>query len=91
MFIIEDDNNNKFGGYYSKTITNNNGDNQRMTDSNAFSFSLKLNENNNGMKKFGISNADYAFRLFKKSESILFQFDYEPMLSVYKKGIYFKL
>ena len=67
MFVIEDTNNNKFGGYISSTI---NQYESWITDSKAFVFSLKSNGRLNGMKKFDITQPQFAFYLYQKSSQI---------------------
>ena len=71
IFIIEDTNNNKFGGYISSTIDK---ENSYINDSNAFVFSLKSNNRNKEMKKFNISDSSNAFYLYDKSDSRIFGF-----------------
>ena len=72
IFIIEDTNNNKFGGYVSISV---NKYNHWFNDSNSFVFSLKSNGRINGMKKFNIVNTTNTFRVdAKTSNSYLFIF-----------------
>ena len=73
VFIIEDTNNNKFGGYVNAKIEKYNCCHQ---DKNAFLFSLKSNGRLNGMMKFEIQeqSAQSAFWLGKKNDSPLFYF-----------------
>ena len=65
VFVIEDEQNNKFGGYLNATIyrTNcgNGWENSNILDSNAFVFSLKSNGRMNRMMKFEIRNTTYTF------------------------------
>ena len=83
MFIVEDTNNNKFGGYLTSTIDKYD---DYIIDKNAFVFSLKSNGRINGTKKFDISNSCYSFKIWMKSNSeYLFKFGYED-LGIFKKS-----
>ena len=80
MFIIEDVNDNKFGGYVYSLISNTN---QYIKDSKSFLFSLKSNRRINAMQKFEIkSNAQsYAFYMNKKSDNgLLFYLGYGSII-----------
>ena len=64
IFVIEDTNGNKFGGYMFSSI---NLYNSWIKDPNSFVFSLKSNGKFNEMKKFNIkSNSQNAFCLDRK-------------------------
>ena len=70
VFVVEDTNNNKFGGYITSTI---NKYDSSITDSNAFVFSLKSNGRLKGMKKFNIIKPEKVFYLYNKSYNRLFE------------------
>jgi hypothetical protein len=84
MFIVEDTNGNKFGGYLNTKIDHVDGD--YYNDSNAFVFTLKSPGRNLGMRKFGISNSSYAFYLYNQSSSYLFLFGYGYDISIQKEN-----
>ena len=71
MFVIEDTNNNKFGGYITATINKCDNSNY-IHDSNAFVFSLKSNERLNGMMKFEIKDPECGIKMYEKSHQKLF-------------------
>ena len=74
LFLIEDTNGNKFGGYLNETITKyGNTWNENIPDSNAFVFSLKSKGRINGMMKFENKNTNYSFLLFN-NDSYLMEF-----------------
>ena len=85
LFVIEDRNNNKFGGYLTSTIS---GVNTWITDYNSFSFSLKSNGNINGMQKFEIQSncAGNAFFMWQKSYNNLFSMGCSNHVHVYKEN-----
>ena len=85
MFVIEDTNRNKFGGYVTSTI---NQRNNYINDSNSFLFSLKSNGRINGMMKFEVqSNYEKnAFYLDQKSNTQLFRFGPNHTILVYKEN-----
>ena len=86
VFIVEDTENNKFGGYVTSTI---NECKKWIEDSNAFVFSLKSNGRLNGMKKFDIIETDVAFCVdAKQSEKkYLFSMGWGCDIQVDKKGM----
>ena len=73
IFVIEDTNNNKFGGYLNATI---NQVDKLINDPNSFKFSLKSNNRIKGMMKFEIqsSYSQNAFKLYNKSNDLIFAF-----------------
>ena len=73
MFVVEDTNNNKFGGYITASLQ---PTGSNTTDHNSFLFSLKSNGRVNGMQKFEIqsNNAQYACCLYNKSSSNMIRF-----------------
>ena len=83
IFIVEDTNGNKFGGYLNATLTNVQA---WTTDSNAFVFTLKSPGRNLGMRKFNIKSdkTNNAFYLWNHSDSYLFQFGGE--FYIYKEN-----
>ena len=66
MFVIEDNDGQKFGGYINTKIT---CTGSWINDQNAFLFSLNSNGRINGMMKFNVSNSSTAFILYPKSSS----------------------
>ena len=64
IFIVEDTNGNKFGGYITSKIEKYDS---YINDEKAFVFSLKSNNRLKRMKKFHIAEPKYAFLLFQKS------------------------
>ena len=64
IFVIEDTNNNKFGGFVSSTITK---CDTWINDSNSFLFSLKSNGRLNNMKQFKITEPQYGFWMWNQS------------------------
>ena len=70
VFIVEDTEGNKFGGYIDAIIDKYwDFDTQtRITDSKSFVFSLESNGRLNGMKKFNIEYPQYAVGLYNKSD-----------------------
>ena len=83
VFIIEDENENKFGGYVNAEIGFT--DNQWTTDPRAFLFSLKSNGRLYQPMKFNVSKPSNAFRLYPKSSNRLFKFG-EDEVRIEKKG-----
>ena len=91
IFIIEDTEGNKFGGYIDSTIDTiyDGHDRTRITDSKSFIFSLESNGRLNNMKKFNVKEPEYAFCLFDKSDNCLFTIGYLDII-IYKKGSEYK-
>ena len=83
IFVVEDTMNNKYGGYISSSI---NKYNDYINDSNAFVFSLKSNGRINGMRKFDITQPQYAIFMYQKSNSRLFRIGGGADIGVYKKN-----
>ena len=84
LFLIEDINKNKFGGFLSSTI---NSFDSYVTDDNAFLFSLQSNKKPNEMKKFEIKEKEYAFQLNKKIDKYdLFSFGNGFDICIHKKS-----
>ena len=85
MFVIEDTNNNKFGGYITASLQ---PTGSNTTDHNSFLFSLKSNGRVSGMHKFEIqsSNSQYAFYLDTKSSGALFRFGGGHDMMIYKQN-----
>ena len=85
MFVIEDTNKNKFGGYITSKIDKYDSD---INDFNSFVFSLKSNNRINGMMKFEIQSnySQYAFRLYDKSDSYLFGIGCGHDIRIYKEN-----
>ena len=71
LFIIEEQQGNKFGGYLNTQITSTNN---WHSDSNAFLFTLKSPGRNHGMKKFNMKSGYKAFCLCQQSNSVLLRF-----------------
>ena len=84
LFVIEDEENNKFGGYLNETIDKI-GYNKYITDSKAFLFSLQSNGRIKGMMKFEIKDSSHAFVLSNDGYSPLFWFGYGEDLKIYRK------
>ena len=87
VFIIEDTEGNKFGGYIDAIINKifEKPDWKRITDPKSFVFSLESNGRLKGMKKFDIKEPRYAFYLFNKSLPGLFSIGDDDII-IYKKG-----
>ena len=87
VFIVEDTEGNKFGGYIDAKIDGifENPDWKIITDSKSFVFSLESNGRLNGMKKFNIKKPEEAFYLYNKSDDYLFSIG-ECDIVIYKKG-----
>ena len=86
LFIIEDIEGNKFGGYIDSTIDE---FQYSLTDWSAFLFSLESNGRLDGMKKFTIKDMLFAFCLFNKSSHRLFKFG-RADINIFKKGSGYK-
>ena len=87
IFVIEDTNGNKFGGYTTSTVK---PIDSYISDSNAFIFSLKSNGRISGMKKFdiksnGISTAIACDR--KTNNYYLFAFGSRTDIEIKRKGV----
>ena len=68
VFMIEDENNNKFGGYINEKIDKTGWSwESNISDPNAFLFSLKSNGRINGMMKFEIHHSSKTFMLSDRS------------------------
>ena len=88
VFIVEDTEGNKFGGYIDAKIDKYwdwDTGTRCITDSKSFVFSLESNGRLNSMKKFNIEDPEYAFYLFNKSDDYLFEIGTGD-ISIYKKG-----
>ena len=86
MFIVEDTNNNKFGGYITATI---NQYGTWISNSNPFVFSLKSKGRLNGMMKFKSqsSSVSNGFYLQLKNSNYLFIIGGGQDIRVEKKGV----
>ena len=71
LFMIDDVENNRFGGYISSKITNSD---IYINDSNAFIFSLKSNGRLNHPMKFPINNSEFAFTSITANDRYIFAF-----------------
>ncbi|BFU21428.1 trichohyalin, putative [Entamoeba histolytica] len=71
IIIIEDEEGNKFGGYVNSKIDK---DDDYISDSKSFIFSLESNGRIEGMMKFDIEIPEYAFYLYNQSHDCLFDF-----------------
>ena len=87
IFVIEDTEGNKFGGYIDATIdkTGNGSVHNFITDSKSFVFSLESNGRLNDMKKFDIIKPENAFYLFDESNLDLFGIG-DGDIVIFKKG-----
>ena len=85
IFVIEDRNRNKFGGYVSSTIRQCNA---YTSDTNLFLFSLKSNNRINGMMKFEIQSCCSQSGLYvcDKSCNTLFKFGRDGDLIISKEN-----
>ena len=86
IFIVEDTEGNKFGGYINEKIDKireEPGD--EIIDSKSFVFSLESNGRLNCMKKFNIKQPQYAFRMFSESYYRLFSIGLSDIY-ISKKG-----
>ena len=91
VFVIEDENNNKFGGYLNEKIDKicEGFWNSNISDSNAFVFSLQSNGRLNGMMKFGVKDVSKTFLLWSGKYDELFQFGSDIVLYKQSKKISF--
>ena len=81
IFIIEDTEGNRFGGYIDATIDKIGW----IEDSKSFIFSIESKGRLNSMKKFNIRKPEFAFCLYKKSYERLFEIGLED-IHIFKKG-----
>ena len=86
LFIIEDREDNKFGGYIDSIIDKTSS---YITDPKSFIFSIESKGRLNSMKKFDIDKLQYAFRLYNKSSVDLFSIG-NCDIYIYKKGCKYK-
>ena len=82
LFIVEDTEGNKFGGYIDAKIDKYY---DSITDSKSFVFSLESNGRLDSMRKFNIEEPECAFWLYNKSDDCLFAIG-DSDIVICKKG-----